>query len=139
MSATYAILAHPADVGFSVESQGTGPDSFIALLGGAVRALADVETGGHVPAPTDERPLREAYPDAAPDERVVDVLEQCLVWLDTEDWLATGVSEDGKKLLGTELSEEAREAGTHVKAITWHQLSVVQDASGWKATVFVDL
>ena len=105
MSATYAILAHPSDVGFSVESQGTGPKSFIALLDGAVRALADIETGGHIPAPTDERPLREAHPEAAPDDRVVDVLEQCLVWLDTEDWLAVGVSEDGKKLHGTELSE----------------------------------
>jgi SHS2 domain-containing protein len=69
----------------------------------------------------------------------VDVLEQCLVWLDTEDWLATGVDAAGENLVGTPLSEEARETGTHVKAITWHQLAVAQGEAGWSATVFVDL
>jgi SHS2 domain-containing protein len=134
MSATYQILPHPADVGMAVEAS-----SFLHLLDGCVRALADIETGGAVPAPDSERPLTDAHPDATFEERVVDVLEQCLIWLDTEDWLATGVDATGENLVGTPLSEEARETGTHVKAITWHQLAVAQGEAGWSATVFVDL
>src|SRR5688572_16699006 len=121
MSATYQILPHPADVGMSVEAS-----TLVQLLDGCVRALADIETGGAVPEPDSQRKLTKAHPDTTPEERVVDVLEQCLVWLDTEDWLATGVDSTGENLVGSPLSAEAREAGTHVKAVTWHQLEVKQ-------------
>jgi SHS2 domain-containing protein len=134
MSTTYRILPHPADVGMAVEAS-----TLVQLLDGCVRALADIETGGALPAPDSTRALTEAHPDATAEERVVDVLEQCLVWLDTEDWLATGVDSTGENLVGCPLSEEARESGTHVKAVTWHQLEVKQGEGGWSATVFVDL
>jgi SHS2 domain-containing protein len=41
--------------------------------------------------------------------------------------------------VGTQLSDAEREVGTHVKAITWHQLAVGRDANGWRAVVYVDL
>lgn len=137
----HLIVAHPADVGFTA----TG-ETFLDLLDEVVAALAEVESGGDLPSATERRPLPET--EGEPEDRVVRVLEHCLFLLDTEDWLAVGVRTDGASgdgasgngvLCGAALSAEARAEGTHVKAITWHQLAVVQDADGWRATVFVDL
>ena len=126
----HVIVEHPADVGFTA----TGA-TFLELLDEVVAALAEVESGGDPPAGTELRPLPDL--NGEPEDTLVRVLEHCLFLLDTEDWLAVGVS-DGA-LCGDALSADARAAGTHVKAVTWHQLAVVQNAHEWHATVFVDL
>lgn len=125
----YRVVEHPSDVGFEAWAP-----SFDALLDAAVAALADIETGGVAPSGTERRPV---VVDGEPEDRLVRLLEECLILLDTEDWLAVGFA-DGA-LRGEPLSPDARAAGTHVKAVTWHQLAVEQRADGWHATVFVDL
>jgi SHS2 domain-containing protein len=125
----YRIVEHPSDVGF--EAWGA---SYEDLVDASIAALAEIESGAAAPAGTEQRPVVLEGP---PEERLVRILEQCLVLLDTEDWLAVGLT-DGS-LRGEPLSDEARAAGTHVKAVTWHHLKVAQDADGWRATVFVDL
>lgn len=134
MSAQYRIVAHPSDVGFEAEAE-----DLRSLIDTSIRALADIETGGQIPDRTSERPLRPPDPAASAEERLMEALEQCLFWLDAEDWIALGVSEDGRALLGCELTEEARAEGTHVKAITWHHFEVREGPQGWSAVVFVDL
>lgn len=127
---SYRIVEHPSDVGFELEAE-----TLPALLDAAVRALADVCTGGDPPPPTESRPAPAL--DGEPEPDVVRLLEACLLELDADDWLAVGYR-DGE-LLGAPLAAEARANGTHVKAITWHHLSVAQTPDGWRATVFVDL
>lgn len=132
---SYRILPHPSDVGFEARA-----DDFVVLLDRAVRALSDIETGGQIPDAIDTRPIPEADPEETPEERVVSVLEHCLFLLDTEDWLVTGVDPSGERLLGAQLTPDARAAGVHVKAITWHQLAVAHvPGVGWSAVVFVDI
>jgi SHS2 domain-containing protein len=126
---SYRLIAHPSDVGF--EASGATLDE---LLDASVAALAEIESGGPPPAGTETRPVAAA---GTPEERLVGTLEACLVCLDVEDWLAVGFA-DGA-LRGLPLTAEARAEGTHVKAVTWHQLRVEQRADGWHATVFVDL
>lgn len=126
----HRIVAHPADVGF----EAWGPDE-AALHDAAVRALADVVTGGAVPAATEARPLEAD--GAALEDRLVRVLEACLVELDVDDWLAVGVGGEG--LVGAPLPAEARAGGTHVKAVTWHGLRVERDGEMLRAWVILDL
>jgi SHS2 domain-containing protein len=125
----YRIVEHPSDVGFELWGA-----TFPELADAAVRALAAVCTGGQLPPAVDERPAPPISPDEA---GLVALLESCLVELDAEDWLAVGYR-DGH-LVGAPLPADARENGTHVKAITWHHLGVEQRAEGWRGSVVVDL
>jgi SHS2 domain-containing protein len=131
----HRIVAHPADVGF----EAWGPDE-PALHDAAVGALADVITGGAVPAAVGARPVApggDTDETPTPEQRLMRVLEACLVELDCDDWLAVGVS--GGALVGAPLTAEARAVGTHVKAITWHGLQVRRDGEVLRATVILDL
>jgi SHS2 domain-containing protein len=129
MTPGYRVLPHPSDVGV----EAWGPD-FASALDQAVRGLADIECGGLVPAPTEERPLPPVPED---EDGLVLALERCLLELDADGWLAVGVR-DGA-LAGTPMPDTAREAGTHVKAVTWHQLAVTREVDGVRAVVYLDL
>jgi SHS2 domain-containing protein len=126
----FRIVAHPADIGF----EAWGPDE-AALHDAAVGALAEIVSGGAVPAAAGSRAV--AAEGDTPEQRLVRVLEGCLVELDVDDWLAVGVA--GGALVGAPLPVEAREAGTHVKAITWHGLAVRREGGGLRASVILDL
>lgn len=130
MGASFVLLDHPSDIGFACEAS-----SFEELVGAAVEALATVQSGGALPAPVEER--EHGVDDGDPESALVGVLEACVALLDAEDWLAVGVS--GGRLAGAPLDAAAREAGTHVKAVTWHGLRVERRGDQWRATVFVDL
>ena len=130
MGSSFRLLDHPSDVGF--EALGS---TWEELLDGSVRALAAVQTGGSIPAAADRR--AHGVVDDDPESALVSVLESCVALLDAEDWLAVGVV-DGE-LAGVPLTDVEREVGTHVKAITWHQLKVEQTTEGWRAVVYVDL
>lgn len=126
---SFTILEHPSDVGF--EAHGA---TFEALADACVQALAAICAGGDIPPGVERRPVPTVE---AEEGGLVALLERCLLELDAEDWLAVGYTRGF--LRGAAWSGAARANGTHVKAITWHHLSVRQDVSGWHATVYVDL
>jgi SHS2 domain-containing protein len=130
MGASFRLLDHPSDVGF----EATGA-TWEELLDGSVRALAAIQTGDAIPAPVDARPAPVDSED--PESALVGLLEACVARLDAEDWLAVGWR--AGELAGACLSDAEREVGTHVKAITWHQLAVERTEQGWRAVVYVDL
>lgn len=137
MSSGYRIVPHASDVGF----EAWGPDE-PALHDAAVRALAEIVSGGAAPAPESARPLAPPPPDAPAEERLMSVLEACLVEIDADDWLPVGTRTEpsGEEvLLGAPLPPEARSEGTHVKAVTWHGLSVTAAPEGLRARVLLDL
>ena len=40
---------------------------------------------------------------------------------------------------GEPLDRKGHHSGTHIKAVTYHQLQIVQNREGWSAQVFLDL
>jgi len=134
----YRILPHPADIGLRAE----GTD-LPAALDQAVAALAEIQAGAAV-AGEEERPVHLDSDDV--ESLVVDLLEECLYHVDAHDWLAAGarlvVREDAD---GTHAEGVLRGAavpgggGMHVKAITWHQLSVERVEAGAVVTVYLDI
>lgn len=138
MNADYSILAHPADVGLRAR----GPD-LSGALDRAVAALACIELGTPPPPPTERRALRVEADD---DEGLtVALLEECLFHLDADDWLAVGAALrrapgalEGE-LLGGPFDPALAADGVHVKAITWHELSILHDADGVTLTLYVDI
>lgn len=138
MSRSHEPLAHPSDIGFVAR----GPD-VAGALAECVRALADVITGGGPVEPRDRRVVTVAGGD---EERVVALLEECLFELDAHGWLAGDAEvgdDDGERLTLTLLGEvfdpDRHGEGVHVKAVTWHGLSVARDGEGVAITVFVDI
>lgn len=136
MTSGVEILEHTADVGFRARGR-----SFEEALDAAVRGLATVELGEHLPESTDERAVEgEAEDDEA---LVVSLLEECLYLVDAEGWVALGAS-----VRRTEPTRwEARLRGAplptdavlHVKAITWHGLSVRRSRDDTQITVYLDI
>jgi SHS2 domain-containing protein len=127
---THRIVPHPADVGFLASGA-----TFDEMVDEAIAALAEIGSGGAPLVATERRPLPEI--DGEPEDRLVRVLEHCLFLLDTDDWLAMAL--DGQDLRGAPLTPDDRAAGTHIKAVTWHQLAVTHETDGWRCTVFLDL
>lgn len=135
MTTGVEILEHTADVGFRATG-GTWEEA----LDAAVRGLATIEAGGRLPEPTGERAVSF---DAEDDESaVVGLLEECLYQIDAKGWLACGAAircAGGRcegVLRGAELPGEAV---LHVKAITWHGLSVERGPETTVITVFLDI
>lgn len=137
MASSVDILEHPSDVGFRARAP-----RFDLALDQAVRGLARIETSDHVPEPTDSRVVEMEADD---DETLlVTILEECVYLADADDWLAVGVRVQtlarGRYrilLQGTPMPAGVR--GVHVKAITWHQLSVARTDDEVTLTVFVDI
>lgn len=135
MTTGIEILEHTADVGFRATG-GTWEEA----LDAAVRGLATIEAGGRLPMPTGERPVSfEAEDD---ESAVVGLLEECLYRVDAEGWLAVGAEvrcQGGRcegLLRGAELPGEA---ALHVKAITWHGLSVERGPDATTISVILDI
>ena len=137
MSEGFTILPHPADVGL----RAWGVDLPTAL-DQAVRALATIELSGEPPSGGERR---EVELQGSPEELLVELLEECLYLLDAEDWLAVGAQlryVNGVltgALLGLPFRPEAHDDGVHVKAITWHQLSVEWNSDGVALVVYLDI
>jgi len=136
MTGRVDILEHTADVGFRAAG-----GSFEEALDAAVRGLATIEVGDPLPEPTSERTATfEGDDDEA---LVVALLEECLYLVDAEQWLACGAAVrcgDDRRceavLQGADLPEDAE---LHVKAITWHGLSVERSDGETVITVFLDI
>lgn len=133
----FEILEHPADIGIRAEGR-----TFAEALEQSVAGLAAIATGGRPVAGGDTRPVEVS---GSPEEQVIAVLEECLFLIDADGWIAGGatLSVDGQRVVGTLAGElfdrERHEHGVHVKAITWHQLSVSVAAERCQIVVYVDI
>jgi SHS2 domain-containing protein len=135
----FEILEHPADIGFRAHG-GTLPE----LFANAAVAMLSIACEPDAVAPRLEYPLAAAGADW--ESLLVNWLSEVLYWF------------DGKRIAFREfriihLQPEAiravargepRDAERHrsrliVKAVTWHQLKVVQTGRGWDAEVYLDI
>mgnify|MGYP002639819558 CR=1 FL=1 len=135
---SFRILEHTADLG--LEAWGS---DLSAALDQAVAALAAILAGEGAAQGLERRAIAVDEPDV--DASVVALLSECLYLLEVEGWLACGaqLSVDGQgriqgNLLGEPFHSTRHGEGVAVKAITWHQLSVVVQPGGVTITTYVD-
>ena len=134
----YEVLEHTADIGF--EARGL---TFEDMLANAAMALVSIALDVQGVAP------REPYPIAAKGEDrgslLVNWLNEVLYYVDGQliafehfeikqcgEWQACGIGYG-------EPRSEAHPAKLIVKGVTYHQLQIDQDESGWRCRVFLDI
>lgn len=133
---------HTADIGVRVHARSLD-DLFSEAAVALTTTICDVDDV----RPDDERPIELAAPDL--ERLLVDWLDELLGWFDIEHWLprsarvAVRQSEAGWLVGGTVRGEPVDPARHRVKvlvkAVTYHALSVTEDAEGWHATVVFDI
>jgi SHS2 domain-containing protein len=135
----FEIIEHPADVGFIAYGGTLGE-----LLENA--ALAMMSLAGELDG-IEERERREIRASGADHEALLfDWLAEILAVADA-DGLALRRAEvtqaaDGEAqgvVYGEKFDKARHRAGTYIKAVTYHQLSVKKTSEGWKATVYLDV
>ena len=135
----FEILEHPADIGFRAFG-GTLAELFenaaLALVSIAIE-MEDVE-------PHHEYPLEAAGTDY--ESLLVAWLSEVLYWHDGKRiaFRRFRVTEIRPTRLAGVGFGEPRDAARHrakliVKAVTWHQLKVVETSRGWVAEVYLDI
>jgi SHS2 domain-containing protein len=135
----YEVLEHAADVGFRAHAR-TLPQLFVA----AAEALVGIamETDGIEP--------RETYPLAAEGESrdalLVNWLSEVLYYLDgrqlsMRSFRVTELTSDrvSGEALGEPRDPARQAAKLVVKGVTYHQLKIAHDESGWFCEVFLDV
>lgn len=135
----FEVFEHTADVGLRIRAA-----SFEALLVEAARGLTSLMVSDlSTIQPRGRLQLRIVGNE--PDYLLFDWLNELLYRFDAEHWLgcefAVTLDPDG---LSAEVAGEPFDPARHpleheVKAITYHQLRVEQDADGWWAEVIVDI
>jgi SHS2 domain-containing protein len=135
----FEIIEHPADVGFIAYGGTLGE-----LLENAALAMM---TLGCEPEAIEEREQRAIQASGADNEALLfDWLAEILAVADA-DGLAlrraevTRVGEGAVRgvVYGEKFDKARHRAGTYIKAVTYHQLSVKKTGEGWKATVYLDV
>ena len=139
MEKKFEIIEHPADVGFIAYGKTLGE-----LLENA--ALAMMSLAGELDG-IEERERREILASGVDNEALLfDWLAEILAVADA-DGLALRRAEvthvgEGKAqgaVYGERFDKARHRAGTYIKAVTYHQLSVRKTGEGWKATVYLDV
>jgi SHS2 domain-containing protein len=139
MKEPFEILEHTADVG--LRAWGASPAELFESAAAALLAISyERET-------VVERESREIAADGADRESLMVNWLQEIVWLiDGEWWLPRRVSirEISDTSVRGTAHGEPRDAARHkfnviVKAVTYHQLKVGQEAGRWRAEVFLDI
>lgn len=126
----FEVLEHTADMGFRV--RGATTDELFANAAAALAAIV-MDTAG-----------AEAH-ERHPISIEGDTLEERFIhWLNEVLWLMDGRSIAPARFEPAALWGEPRDEAKHpprlvVKAVTFHQLKVWQDASGWTAEVYLDV
>jgi SHS2 domain-containing protein len=139
---SYRFLPHTADVAVALAAP-----SLPALFVDAAAALADTVTDRLTLATSEVRPVSVAAADL--DLLLVDWLSEVLFLFDVHRFLprtarvAIERGPDGWVAAG-ELQGETTDAARSpikvlVKAVTYHQLRVVETDAGWEATVILDI
>jgi len=135
----FEIVEHPADVGFIAYGKTLGE-----LLENA--ALAMMSLAGELDG-IEERERREIRAAGADNESLLfDWLSEILAVADAEGLAlrraeVTRASEGAAQgvVYGEEFDKARHRAGTYIKAVTYHQLSIKKMGEGWKATVYLDV
>ena len=135
----FEILEHPADIGFRVfgETQSRLFENAALALVSIASEVDDVEFRC-------EYPLEAAAADT--ESLLVAWLSEVLYWFDGKRIAFRGfrVTEAGPGRLTAVGLGEPRNPSRHrakliVKAVTWHQLKVVQAGARWMAEVYLDV
>src|SRR5271157_5436154 len=139
MPGPFEILDHPADVGFVAHGRNLEElfeNAALAMLTLAcdLDAIGEKQSRGLVAAGADNESLLYAW------------MVEILAIADAEQLVfrrADVTAIDGGRVRGTlygEPFDKARhQAGTYIKAVTYHQLKVEKTAEGWTARVFLDV
>ena len=139
MHAGYEIVEHTADVGFHAWGA-----TVAELFANAARALMAIATDPAAVSGNLERGVEIAGHDL--ESLMVNWLEEILYLFDTGKFAARDfvVDDIAPEWLRTRLIGEPRDPARHawriiVKAITYHQIEVVQRNGRWEAAIFVDI
>jgi SHS2 domain-containing protein len=135
----FEIIEHPADVGFIAYGA-----TLSELLENAALAMMSLACE---PSAIEEREQREIHVSGADTEALLfDWLAEILAVADAEGLAlrraqvtSAGEREARGVVYGEKFDKARHRAGTYIKAVTYHQLAIVRDASGWKATVYLDV
>ncbi len=139
MVAGYRILEHPADLGFEAWGE-TLSDAFRQSVLALMSVIVDSSTVNRA----QRRPVDIQASD--PEQLLVRLLSEVLFCLDAEQFVATQLVIDEMKgtalkgaLIGESLDPVKHVLALDVKAITYHQLSVMEKGGMVWAKVFVDI
>jgi SHS2 domain-containing protein len=135
----FEILEHPADIGFR-----TWGKTAAELFQNAAAAMVSVAIDLSQVSPRQEYPLAAAGEDY--ESLLVNWLSEILYWTDGRQIAlgefqvnqidATRVSGIGR---GEPRDPERHPAKVIVKAVTYHQLRVIESPDGWQAEVYLDI
>ena len=135
----HQILEHPADLG--IEAWGT---SFSEALSEAVAGLGGVLVDPSGIAPREERDIKISADDR--ETLVVRVLSEVLYRFDAEHFVPSGLKTNVEPatafngaVVGEPLDSSRHRLRLDVKAVTYHQLSVVNSPSECRIRVFLDI
>jgi SHS2 domain-containing protein len=138
MGGSFTVLSHTADTGIDVTA-----DSFGELLEWAATGMFSLMYD--IRSLEAERSLVVAAQTVARDELLVDILSDLLFVSYSQDVIPCrfqareATATDARLLVGvTPLDPDLLE-GPPIKAVTYHDLAVTQDAAGWTARVFFDV
>lgn len=139
MQRPFEILEHPADIGF--RAWGRGREELFENAALALFSLAcDLET-------VEERESRVVEVNATdPETLLYSWLAELLAISEGEHvvFRRAEVSAASAKCVqatvyGEPFDRQQHHSGTHIKAVTFHQLKIEESADGWCAQVFLDL
>jgi len=135
----HQILEHPADLG--IEAWGA---SFSEALSEAVAGLGGVLVDPSGIVPREERDMKLAADDR--ETLVVRVLSEVLYRFDADHFVPSGLKTDLEAatafqgaVVGESLDPSRHQLRLDVKAVTYHQLSVVTSPSECRIRVFLDI
>lgn len=137
MSRSYELLEHTADVGILARG-----DTLEEAFQAAAEGLGEI-LGSWLPGEGDDREVRVEASDR--EALLVAWLDELLYLAEAGDLVFGGfrVNEVGERELRAAVAVSPRGGrdldGQHVKAATYHRLSVTEEPSGWVAQVFLDV
>lgn len=143
----FEILEHTADVGLKIHGR-TLPELYVNAAKGLLSLIAAPDElvtsspGGRLPLSVHGSDLEEL---------LVNWLSEILYFIDAEGWefrefsiRDIAVNPDSESVilgeaLGQRVQIHERSRATHIKAVTYHQISVRQTSEGWEAVVYFDI
>ena len=138
MAGSFTVSSHTADTALDVRA-----DSLAELFEWAVQGMcALIYDLDALDAQVEHAFAIEA---ASADELLVDVLSEILWWSEAEDVIPCSIVveevSDGRARLrvGGAAQDPDRLVGPPIKAVTYHELSVVETPGGWSARVVFDV
>ncbi len=136
---SFRLLDHPADVG--VEARGP---TFASVCEQAARGLLSIFVDPASVVPVEERSLEVVATDR--EQLVVRFLSDILYLYDGIGFVPADVqvhhADSGSiraAVRGERCDRERHRLRTDVKAVTYHQLIITEDRSGWGLRVFFDI